>query len=77
MDDLSFVGTGTSKKDAKRQASEGMIKLLGLDSSSVTKEAPQSCDTVSNTIKRTKFIMQNETDINALHICNSMCLFSD
>lgn len=50
VDDLSFVGTGTSKKDAKRQASEGMIKLLGLDSSSVTKEAPQSCDTIKEAI---------------------------
>lgn len=52
MDDLRFIGSGTSKKEAKRQASEGMLKLLGLEVSPPrTKEVTKIPESVSKTIK--------------------------
>lgn len=45
IDDFKCVGNGTSKKEAKRRASEEMLKLLGLDPGTPS-PSPATPDTV-------------------------------
>ena len=52
VDDLKCTGTGTNKKDAKRQASENMLQLLGLKATPKEKPSPKPAESVSVLISR-------------------------